>query len=143
MHLIFVQCSIQLAAGTAGQLTFLPAPGEVWALHQLDVTFDAAITADNTDYITARPYKDHGTGAPLAAARTTQVASGGFAAGDNLLYGPSGSNPTPGITWTTPLGSGMELTRDAPLTYQITHSGSGKAVKITGCAVFQRIRSAA
>lgn len=108
---LYMKC----AAGTAVNACIAPSNStEKWRVVAMSESPNAAITANDTDYVTLTPTNGS---ASVATARTTQATGGaGRAVG------------TP-VNWTLVANKeSLEITQAAPFKMAITHSGAGKAV---------------
>jgi hypothetical protein len=109
---------IKVAAGTAGEVGFCPltTTGKYKILKVTEHP-NAALDADNTDYVTRTPYCGT-TG--VATGVNTQISGGGAL-----------TARTP-VNWTlTGNDSSLEATQANPFNFRVAHSGSGKAYDCT------------
>lgn len=109
---------LKLAAGTAGEIDVCPltTTGK-WKILKVTEVPNAALAADNTDYVTRTPYCGT-TG--VATGVNTQVSGGGAL-----------TARTP-VNWTlTGNDSSLEATQANPFNFRVAHSGSGKAYDCT------------
>lgn len=132
------QSRMEIGAGTANRVSFVPDPGETWKVQYIIVMPDATSATNGTNYLSLRPYKGDGTGTPLSAARDTSATS--LTRGTAVKIGPSTHPTTPDINFTA-TGSDLEVTVANPLTIQVTHAASGVAGSLTITAYFERLRA--
>ena len=127
----YMQDSRTVAADVSSIITFAPPSGETWKLLSLTYVPRATSAANDTNYVSIRPYKDSGTPTALAAARVTTVAGGALTA------------KLPENITLTAVGTDLEITQADCLYIEIDSAtnGTGVAVDLMVLARFEVLRS--
>lgn len=125
MERVLKQGSLTVAAGTAGRVYFAPPDAtRRWKLLSVNEIPRAASAANATNYATRALFK--GASTALNTAVTTE--STGLTQG------------TPVNATLTAVGTDLEITQAAPMSYRVTHTGSGVAVDVEVQAEFEEQR---
>lgn len=108
---------------TAGSDTWVNLHDCRFRIVEVKLVPNIASTANDTNYASVRPYKALGTDTPLAAARVTTVAGGGFVA------------QTPEAVTVTATGKGTEIGPGELI--HITQAAGGSGVAHDVCYLFE------